>query len=108
MSRTKSLKRKRRAAEALVKSDNNATLPSSDYALADPKTIQAVVVDEDLEITIETLQTIANYPSLIKSKACKDLRTAVYDFRQACTIGLNTAGKRSRLVSLFWQLKGSD
>lgn len=58
-----------------------------------PKTIQSIGLDEDdLEIAIDTLSTLAQNPSVIKSKACKDLRTAVYDFRQACTTGFNASG----------------
>ncbi|ETN36885.1 uncharacterized protein HMPREF1541_07872 [Cyphellophora europaea CBS 101466] len=110
MSRTKFLKRKRQAAEA-VKSDNRATVPSPDHASGDPKNIQAVVIDEDLEITIDTLQTIAKYPNLIKSKACRDLRTAVYDFRQACTIGVNAAedsNLTSRITAALADAKYTD
>lgn len=58
----------------------------------EPKHLASAISDEDLEITIDTLETLAKYPSLIKSKACKDLRVAAYDFRTACTTGLNTAG----------------
>jgi hypothetical protein len=92
MSKPKNLKRKRRAVEA-TKSDNNGTVPAPNRSSDDPKSVQAVVIEEELEITVDTLQTISKYPNLIKSKACKDLRVAVYDFRQACTTGVNTAGK---------------
>jgi len=50
-----------------------------------------VIPEEDLEITIDTLNVLAENPSIIKSKACKDLRTAVYRFRQACTTGFNSS-----------------
>ena len=53
----------------------------------------SVVAPEDVEIVVETLQTLAEHPSIIKSKACKDLRTAVFEFRKACTTGVNAAGK---------------
>ncbi|PMD53125.1 uncharacterized protein K444DRAFT_542502 [Hyaloscypha bicolor E] len=57
-----------------------------------PKTIQSIGLDDDdLDIAIDTLSTLAQNPSVIKSKACKDLRTAVYEFRQACTTGFNTS-----------------
>lgn len=56
-----------------------------------PTTIGSVVPPEDLEITLETLQALTDYPNVIKSKACKDLRTAVFNFRQACTTGQNAA-----------------
>lgn len=59
----------------------------------EPKTLQSVGLHEDdLAIAIDTLNTLAENPSVIKSKACKDLRTAVYEFRQACTTGQNAAG----------------
>lgn len=92
MGKTKSLKRKRLALESLKNNGiANSALQSS--VLNEPKIVQTVIPDEDLEIAIDTLQTLTKYPTLIKSKACKDLRVAVYDFRQACTIGLNTTGK---------------
>ena len=60
---------------------------------AEPKTLQSVGLHEDdLDIAIDTLNTLAENPSVIKSKACKDLRTAVYEFRQACTTGQNASG----------------
>lgn len=70
------------------------TGPPSSPAAIEPKTLGTVISDEELEITVETLTTLAEYPSVIKSKACKDLRVAVYDFRQACTTGVNTAGEQ--------------
>lgn len=60
------------------------TLTGSPY---EPKLLQTLVPDEDLEITVDTLRALADHPGLIKSKACKDLRAAVFDFRQACTTG---------------------
>ncbi|KAH6654223.1 hypothetical protein BKA67DRAFT_518166 [Truncatella angustata] len=53
-------------------------------------TLQALVSEEEVDLAVETLQTLAAHPVVIKSKACRDLRTAVYDFRQACTTGVNT------------------
>jgi hypothetical protein len=59
----------------------------------EPKTIQSVGLDEDdLNIAIDTLNMLVENPSVIKLKACKDLKTAVYDFRQACTTGFNATG----------------
>lgn len=52
-----------------------------------PKLLQTVVSDEELDIAVDTLRTLAANPSLIKSKACKDLRAAVFDFKQASTTG---------------------
>lgn len=60
---------------------------------AEPKTLQSVGLhQDDLDIAIDTLNTLAENPSVIKSKACKDLRTAVYEFRLACTTGFNATG----------------
>lgn len=56
-----------------------------------PRSLNTVVPEEDLEITVDTLRTLAENPGLIKSKACKDLRTAVFEFRKACTTGFNAA-----------------
>lgn len=68
--------------------DTPATLTltgsSSPY---EPKLLQTVVSEEELDITVDTLRTLAANPSLIKSKACKDLRAAVFDFKQASTTG---------------------
>lgn len=74
------------------KSRTNAVItPPPDGA--EPKTLQSVGLHEDdLDIAIDTLNTLAENPSVIKSKACKDLRTAVYEFRQACTTGQNASG----------------
>lgn len=58
---------------------------------AEPKSLATVISDEELEITVDTLTTLSQYPGLIKTKPCKDLRVAVYDFRQACTTGTNSA-----------------
>lgn len=60
------------------------TLTGSPY---EPKLLQTVVPNEDLEITVDTLRVLTENPSLIKSKACKDLRAAVFDFKQVCTTG---------------------
>lgn len=67
--------------------------PESKINGATPRTVQSVVHEDDLEITADTLATLAKYPSLIKSKACKDLRVAVYDFRQASTVGMDTTSE---------------
>lgn len=61
-------------------------------AAFEPKFLRTVVPEEDLEITVETLRALVENPGLIKSKACKDLRTAVFEFRKACTTGFNAAG----------------
>ncbi|KAG5796587.1 hypothetical protein H9Q69_004337 [Fusarium xylarioides] len=101
MAKTKSKKRKQ--AQAQAQSDNprkvaKTTSPSIPTPPPDgttthfePKNLHTVVSEEELEITIDTLNSLAQYPGLIKSKLCKDLRVAVYDFRQACTTGVNNA-----------------
>lgn len=95
MAKSKSAKRKRAAQAQLpskaLKTTNQVT-PPPDGPTFEPKSLQTVVSEEELEIAIETLTTLAQYPGLTKSKACKDLRVAVYDFRQACTTGVNSAG----------------
>jgi hypothetical protein len=66
--------------------------PPQDANPLEPASVHSVVSTEEIELTVDTLQALSEHPLLIKSKACKDLRTAVYDFRQACTTGLNSAG----------------
>ncbi|TVY13786.1 hypothetical protein LARI1_G008518 [Lachnellula arida] len=66
--------------------------PPPEPATNEPKTIQAIgLTDDDLELAIDTLHTLTENPIVIKSKACRELRTAVYEFRQACTTGFNAA-----------------
>lgn len=99
MAKNKSAKRKR-AAQAdlprkIVKSNSTAIVsppPDGDATLVEPKSLSSVISTEELEITVETLEALTKYPSLIKTKQCKDLRGAVYDFRQACTTGTNSNG----------------
>ncbi|KAJ5683545.1 hypothetical protein N7462_006710 [Penicillium macrosclerotiorum] len=94
MAKSKSAKRKRNAQVDLPqkapKAESTLT-PPPDGTTLEPKQLQTVISDEELDITVDTLQTLAQYPNLTKSKACKDLRIAVYDFRQACTTGVNSS-----------------
>ncbi|KAL9938944.1 hypothetical protein V8E36_001757 [Tilletia maclaganii] len=60
-------------------------------AFEEPSLLSTVVPEEDLEITVDTLRALVDNPGLIKSKACKHLRTAVFEFRKACTTGFNAA-----------------
>ncbi|KAI1124013.1 oxidoreductase [Nemania abortiva] len=95
-------KRQRNAQSNLPnkKSAVNTTLPlspSPDGASSlkptvqlEPRSLASVVSEEEIEITVETLDSLAQHPVLIKSKACRNLRTAVYGFKQACTTGMNT------------------
>lgn len=101
MAKSKSAKRKRNVQvglpQKLLKAASSLT-PPPDGATLEPKHLKTVVSDEELDITIETLTALAQYPSLTKSKACKDLRVAVYEFRQACTTGINAAGTLLRCL----------
>lgn len=94
MAKSKAAKRKRNAqVEIPQKLPKASTLtPPPDGASQEPTNLKEIVSDEELDITIETLMALSQYPSLTKSKACKDIRVAVYEFRQACTTGVNTAG----------------
>jgi hypothetical protein len=98
MTKLKSAKRKRKAqahGETKVAKVLSTITPPPDSnygSLPGPKRLESVISDEELSITIDTLKELAQYPSIIKSKTCKDLRVAVYDFRMACTTGANTAG----------------
>lgn len=94
MAKSKSAKRKRNAQAQLPnKSPKTVTTvtPPPDGPTFEPKSLQTVISEEELEIAIETLTALKQFPSLTKSKACKDLRVAVYEFRQACTTGVNSA-----------------
>lgn len=97
MAKSKSKKRKQQNAQAEHPNKHPKTAPvltpPPDGAQFEPKNLHTVVSTEELEITIDTLNSLAQYPGLIKSKFCKDLRGAVYDFRQACTTGVNNAGR---------------
>ena len=91
MAKSKSNKRKR---NATALNPQKIAKPSNAIVtvLSEPKRLETLISEEELEITIDTLTALAQYPSLIKSKFCKDLRAAVYDFRQSCTTGVNSAG----------------
>lgn len=111
MGKSKSAKRKRNAQiDRPQKTAKTLNLtPPPDGTAFEPQHLKTVVSDEELEITIQTLTTLAEYPNLTKSKACKDLRVAVYDFRQACTTGLSTAGTRLSLpVPLSWDTRKTN
>ncbi|KAL5116336.1 hypothetical protein ACEQ8H_005794 [Pleosporales sp. CAS-2024a] len=87
-------KRKRNNAHAnAVKkpATNGIPSPPQETNPLEPTNVDSVISSEEIEVAVETLQALAEHPVLIKSKACKELRTAVYGFRQACTTGLNAA-----------------
>ncbi|KAI9155599.1 oxidoreductase [Paramyrothecium foliicola] len=62
------------------------------------RNLNAIISPEEIDITVDTLQTLAGNPAVIKSKACRELRSAVYDFRQACTTGTNSNGGATAAV----------
>lgn len=59
-----------------------------------PASLGAVVSEAEVEIAVDTLRALSGYPAILKSKGCRDLRSAVFDFRQACTTGANTGGSK--------------
>lgn len=96
MAKSKSAKRKRSAQvdvpSKLLKTPATTITPPPDGSdSTEPKSLATVISDEELEITVDTLTSLARFPGLIKNKTCKDLRAAVYDFRQACTMGTNNS-----------------
>ncbi|KAJ5485466.1 hypothetical protein N7539_005454 [Penicillium diatomitis] len=94
MAKSKAAKRKRNAQIDLPQKQakpSTTLTPPPDGSSQEPIHINALVSDEDLDVTVDTLTALAEYPSLTKSKMCKDLRVAVYNFRQACTTGVNNA-----------------
>lgn len=97
-------KRKRNGATATANKKQTTfgipTPPPHDTTPLDPTNINSIISPEEIEVAVETLQTLSAHPALIKSKVCKDLRTAVYDFRQACTTGLNSAGKSTHMLAI--------
>ena len=102
MAKSKAAKRKRNAqVEIPQKLPKASTLtPPPDGASQEPTNLKEIVSDEELDIAVDALKTLAQYPTLTKSKACKDLRVAVYEFRQACTTGVITAGTLMRFPTV--------
>lgn len=108
MSRLKATKRKRVAAQANVSNKISKISPSAPetrtdepaIASTEPKHLKTLVSDEELETTVETLKALAEFPGVIKSKACRELRGAVYKFRHACTTGVNTAGNSCAALTI--------
>ncbi|TLD35649.1 prolyl 4-hydroxylase [Venturia nashicola] len=121
MSRTKNTKRKRDGKEKnyipnKASKQSSSTIPSKldspppDASLDteakstkkdkfEPKSLQTIISEEELEIAVGTLKTLTRYPSAIKAKGAKELRAAVYDFRMACTTGTNNAGDEKNLTA---------
>lgn len=93
MSKTKA-KRKQQAqqqngnAAKRIKPSHDDNHNNSDNSTPfEPKQLTSLISPEELEITIDTLHALAAYPSLTKAKPAKDLRAAVFAFRNACTTG---------------------
>lgn len=104
-------KRKRNHAQNEALTKKQAISGSKSEEIATPVNLSTVVAPEDVEITVETLETLASHPAIIKSKACKDLRTAVFSFRQATTTGLNAAegqGLTARISAALTDAKYTD
>jgi hypothetical protein len=117
MSRTKNAKRKRDAKEYIpnkASKQSSTTLPSNVVtpppdtnnddagdSKYEPKSLQTLISEEELEVAVDTLKTLTKYPSAIKAKGAKELRAAVYDFRMACTTGMSAGGGEFFLLSNF-------
>lgn len=72
-----------------------APLSPDESGTEEPKNLRTLITEEEMEITVDTLLTLAEHQSIIKSKPCRDLRAAVYTFRQACTTGVNMSADTS-------------
>ena len=86
---------------AVKKQATASGIPSPPHdagASSSASSIDSVISTEELEVAVETLQSLAAHPAIIKSKACRDLRTAVYAFRQASTTGMIAAGEYHDLL----------
>lgn len=96
---SKMAKRKRVTAHTNTTKKQAKGIPSppQEASPLEPASVHSVISPEEIEVAVDTLKTLAEHPLLIKSKACRDLRTAVFDFRQACTTGLNSAGTSKML-----------
>jgi len=107
MAKSKSKRKQVEAATAAThtakKSKTSTTItPPPEHESKDSKTIRSVGLEnEDLELAVDTLTTLAANPGVIKSKACKDLRTAVYEFRNACTTGFNASGNAQLQIRML-------
>ncbi|KAF2712648.1 prolyl 4-hydroxylase [Pleomassaria siparia CBS 279.74] len=78
--------------KTLSSSTSSVITPPPDGQAGAPKTLSSIgLFPDDLEIAVDALNTLTANPSVIKTKACKDLRTAVYQFGQACTTGFNAS-----------------
>lgn len=93
MTKLRNKRKARLPLEAQLKKTKASSITTPPPELREFKTIQSLGLEgDDLEIVVDTLRTLSENPSVIKSKACRELRNAVYNFRQASTTGLNTTG----------------
>lgn len=90
--------------DASSEPDNETKLTKKDKY--EPKSLQTIISEEELEIAVDTLKTLTRYPSAIKAKGAKELRAAVYDFRMACTTGTNNSGGEFFFLFLMMWLSG--
>jgi hypothetical protein len=91
MAKSKFAKRKHTAQAEQSQKLQKLAPPLDAASRSEPKSLQTLVSEEELETTIETLNVLAGYLGVLKSRACRELRGAVFGFRQACTTGVNSA-----------------
>lgn len=91
MAQSKAAKRKR-TAQAQAQPPPGKVARTAGPGDDEPPSLQAVISEEELEVTVDTLTTLAQHPGLTKAKLCRSLRVAVYEFRQSCATGVNAAG----------------
>ena len=116
MARTKNKPGKRKqpdaSALAAAKRQKSAQEPVTPPPDTQAKTIASIgLCDEDIEFAIDTLNTLRANPAVIKTKACKDLRTTVYEFSKACTTGLNATSDDTNLtakISVLWPMASTQ
>jgi hypothetical protein len=93
--------RKRQRLESGKAKSVITTLPSPPLNLVDEETsdlVGGLILPEELQITVETLQTLAAHPQVLKSKAFRALKTALWDVQTAYATGAG-AGTGASLVS---------
>jgi hypothetical protein len=109
MAKSKAQKRKAAASSAAnppskhQKTSNQTSAAPPSPPLSDDNlpitNLHSVISQEEVEVTIDTLTTLAEHPALLKTKAAKDLRVAVYNFRQASTTGSSSLDADANLTA---------
>ena len=104
MTKSKAAKRKRQAqtegSHKLIRTAiATITPPPEDAATSQPLPLASLVDDDELETTVQTLNLLAQHPIVIKTKGCKDLRAAVYDFRQASGVEAGESNITARVTA---------